>query len=257
MAILSLDVNSLGTFLLGHASISQHAYRHPGYWPEGRGIRTPAIRYWQGLLLLCLTLVLTSATPQPDKLLESMQIRYGDDGVLIMRAWQEMLADTRPIPVDEQLEAVNGFFNRRLQFTDDILLWKQKDYWATPLESMGVRAGDCEDFVIAKYISLLQLGVPVEQLRLIYVRARLPGTTHVQAHMVLGYYATPEAVPLILDNLLPEILPATERADLTPVFSFNSEGLWIGNSQSSTSPTNRLSRWRDVIQRMQMEGLVP
>jgi hypothetical protein len=40
---------------------------------------------------------------------------------------------------------------------------------------------------------------------------------------VLAYYALPEAEPLILDNLISELRPASRRPDLTPVFSFNAE----------------------------------
>ena len=119
-------------------------------------------------------------------------------------------------------------------------------------------AGDCEDFAIAKYASLLVAGVSSERLRLIYVRARIggPQSSLSQAHMVVGYYPTPDAEPLILDNLVGEIRPAGRRPDLFPVFSFTSEGLWVqGATTSSADPTARLSRWRSVLQRMRDEGL--
>ena len=56
---------------------------------------------------------------------------------------------------------------------------------------MGKTAGDCEDFSIAKYMTLLMLGVPAEKIRMIYVRANIGGAS--QAHMVLGYYAKARA----------------------------------------------------------------
>src|SRR5690606_26911116 len=99
------------------------------------------------------------------------------------------------------------------------VIWRQADYWATPLETLAKRAGDCEDFVIAKYFSLINIGVAPEKLRLIYVRARVGGMGSSQsiAHMVLGYYATPHADPLVLDNLVGTIAPASQRRDLSPV----------------------------------------
>jgi len=156
-----------------------------------------------------------------------------------------------------QCEQVNQFINRHVRYREDIDHWQQTDYWATPMETLGSRGGDCEDFTIAKYMTLLKLGVPNERLRLIYVRAAIGGANSSvsQAHMVLGYYATPDAVPLILDNLVTRVLPANQRADLKPVFSFNSVGLWVGNNpESQADPTARLSRWRDVLARMQAEG---
>lgn len=186
-----------------------------------------------------------------------MQKRFGDDGVALLQAWNRVMLEQEQADERQQLEQINSFFNRNIRYSDDIDLWGQSDYWATPLETMGSRAGDCEDYTIAKYISLVKLGIPNERLRLIYVRATIGGVNSrvSQAHMVLGYYETPESMPLILDNLLPRILSANQRPDLKPVFSFNSVGLWVGNNpQSQADPTARLSRWRDLLSRMQEEG---
>ncbi|WP_339899838.1 transglutaminase-like cysteine peptidase [uncultured Gilvimarinus sp.] len=183
-----------------------------------------------------------------------MQSEYGDDGSALLQAWFRLLSEQTDQADLNKLKAVNDFFNRTITFTDDTLLWREKDYWATPLQTMGVRGGDCEDFSIAKYMSLLKLGFEPDKLRLIYVKAKLGNQA--QAHMVLGYFASATAEPLILDNLNPTILPAHERPDLTPVFSFNSQGLWLGGTKSQSDPTARLSRWRDVLQRMSEEGFL-
>ena len=122
---------------------------------------------------------------------------------------------------------------------------------------MGKAAGDCEDFAIAKYMTLLLLGVNNQHLRLIYVRYKTGATAPI-AHMVLGYYPQPTEEPLILDNMISSVRPASMRSDLSPVFSFNSDGLWAGGATTSTAdPTTRLSRWRDVLERMRQEGLSP
>ncbi len=198
-----------------------------------------------------------AAELNPQKMQSIMQSRYGSDGVALLGAWHKMIDNSRQLDNAQKIEQVNSFFNQHIRYTDDITLWQKTDYWATPLETMGMRAGDCEDFTIAKYMSLLELGVPTEQLRLIYVRAQLGGaqSRRFQAHMVLGYYSSPDAEPLILDNLISRIEPASKRPDLHPVFSFNSEGLWVGNSvQSQADPTARLSRWRDLLARVRDEG---
>ena len=151
---------------------------------------------------------------------------------------------------------MNDFFNQRIVFTTDQAIWQRSDYWATPIETMGRQQGDCEDFSIAKYVSLLKLGVDVDKLRLTYVKAKISGVG-TQAHMVLAYYPTPDSEPLILDNLSTEIMRATQRPDLIPIFSFNSAGLWVAGDKSNKTqkPETRLSRWRDVLTRMQAEGL--
>ena len=198
------------------------------------------------------------AAPDLDRMGALAMQRYGEPASALVADWRRMLQDADAQPEQARLERVNSFFNRRIRFDDDALIWKTNDYWATPLETMGRKAGDCEDFAIAKYVSLRLLGVPADKLRLIYVRAQIggPSSPISQAHMVVGYFPTPDAEPLVLDNLIGEIRPAARRPDLFPVFSFNDAGLWVaGAQQSSADPTARLSRWRDALQRMRADGL--
>lgn len=214
-----------------------------------------------GHFLLAAALVLAfglAAALDADRLLATLQ-RLGGNAAGF-RDWQKLLADSRELAsAQDRLKRVNEFFNRRLQFADDIEIWGQSDYWATPMETLARGRGDCEDFTIAKYFTLLGAGIPNEQLRLVYVRARLggPASSVQQAHMVLAYYATPDAEPLVLDNLITDIRPASRRPDLTPVFSFNSQGIWAG--AGGTDPQGpggigRLSRWQDLLNRARAEG---
>ena len=210
---------------------------------------------WALLLSLLLVLAASVAAPDIDKTQALAQQRYGTRAAETVAAWRLMMEEARTLPDSEKLNKVNTFFNRRILFEDDIVVWQAADYWATPLEFMGRGSGDCEDFTIAKYITLQMLGVSNERLRLIYVRAK-SGSRASFAHMVLGYYPQPSDEPLILDNLISSIRPASQRADLVPVFSFNNEGLWVGGaSASAADPTTRLSRWRDVLERMRQDGL--
>ncbi len=154
---------------------------------------------------------------------------------------------------DARLKAVNTFFNRHVLYRDDQETWGQVDYWTSPLELLFKGQGDCEDFAIAKYFSLIASGVSGGKMRLVYVRAQIG--VAVQAHMVLAYYPTPNAEPLILDNLISDIRPASRRPDLVPVFSFSAEGLWQGvGAASAGDPAARLSRWRDVLSKVKAEG---
>lgn len=183
--------------------------------------------------------------------------KIGPRAVAGARALQSLHAELQAVDEPSKLRGVNEFFNRRVLFRDDIDVWGQNDYWATPLEMLDKGAGDCEDYAIAKYFSLLGLGVPVAKLRLVYVRAQLGGLGGPsQAHMVLAYYESPNAEPLILDNLVSEVRPASRRPDLSPVFSFNSEGLWqgVGAQTATGDPVARLSRWRELLAKAKAEG---
>ncbi len=175
----------------------------------------------------------------------------------LLARWQQLIGSSHPLSDQQKLRRINRFFNQQISFVSDIEVWQQVDYWATPRETLLRAAGDCEDFSIAKYMTLLQSGVPAKQLRLIYVKAvsGLPESALQQAHMVLAYYPENSAEPLILDNLITEIQPASRRPDLIPLFSFNSEGLWVEGDKTTRSPEAHLSRWRSVLQRMQQEKM--
>lgn len=198
-----------------------------------------------------------AAALDPQRLRQHMQQQYGQAGLSVLEGWFSLLQQLQNKDVQAQLRGVNDFFNRHIRWIDDIQVWGQEDYWATPLEAMGKGQGDCEDYSIAKYITLKQLGVTSRYLRMIYVRARIGRSQITQAHMVLGYYSAPDAEPLVLDNIVPSITPASQRTDLDPLFSFNSDGLWAGgSSESRADPLARLSRWRSVIERMQTQGFL-
>lgn len=195
-----------------------------------------------------------------DRMERLAEAQYGIAAKKTIQDWREMIADSRKVSDRVKLERANAFVNGHVLYADDIVLWHQTDYWATPLETFGKQAGDCEDYAIAKYITLRLMDIPVQKLRLFYVRARLSGAdgNRTQAHMVLSYFKSPTADPLVLDILRHEILPASRRPDLFPIFSFNHEGLWMeGEKTSSSNPRTRLSRWRDVLQRMRREGWDP
>lgn len=167
-------------------------------------------------------------------------------------AWAALLKSPPQGDIKDTLNRVNQFFNSRMRFRDDITVWGQQDYWATPIEFLRKGAGDCEDYALAKYFSLREMGVPARQLRIIYVKALQLN----QAHMVVAWYATPDATPLILDNLKTAVLPATQRNDLLPVYSFNEQGLWIPQAGKSkrVGDSKRLSRWQDLLTKMRAEG---
>ena len=185
--------------------------------------------------------------------------RFGAERGALLDRWRQSNAAARDLREAEKLQRINDFINRHIAFENDVDIWRQSDYWATPLETIGLGQGDCEDFAIIKYVSLRMAGVSGGKLRLIYAKARLdaPAGPIVQAHMVLAYYPTPYAEPLILANLDGTIRPASRRPDLRPVFSFNSDGIFAGVSGGNATTAGgigRLSRWEDALQRILAEG---
>ena len=225
--------------------------------PRSPGRSTPRLRLG-GWLLLAGLLLFGLGTVRADwdfaQILLSAEKRYGSLGPARARieAWSHMLNEERSADEREQLNEVNRFFNQQLNFQDDTRIWRQTDYWATPVEALVRGAADCEDYALAKYFSLRQLGIPSEKLRITYVKALAQN----QAHMVLTFYSSPTADPLVLDNLIGDIRPASQRKDLLPVYAFNAEGLYLPgkNGGQRSSDSKKLSRWQDVLKKKQAEG---
>ena len=184
-----------------------------------------------------------------EKVLSYIEQKYGMPARSRLESWDSLMRINRNIPESEKLSRVNDFFNQ-LRFISDDNHWQKKDYWATPIEFLSTNGGDCEDFALAKYFTLRELGVSDKKLRLTYVKAiRLN-----QAHMVLSYFETPSSEPFLLDNLDTEIRLASKRRDLVPVYSFNGKGLWLAKEREQgrlVGKSSRIGRWTDIIERMQ------
>lgn len=182
------------------------------------------------------------------KIVTALDEMYGGRAAQRGTAWFNLMQPDVSLSASETLEKVNRFFNM-FHFIEDIKLWGVNNYWATPVEFIGVNGGDCEDYSIAKYFTLLELGIADEKMRITMVKA----LNFNQYHMVLAYYETPSSIPLILDNIDGVIKPANKRKDLIPIYSFNGSQLWLNKERGrsvSSGNSSRLKRWRDLRHRI-------
>ncbi len=207
------------------------------------------------ICLFIITLCATAAVANPlgltSQILDAVAEEYGRRARSRVLAWQHLVDTNINQTEREKLIKVNNFFNQ-IRFVSDQNHWQLVDYWATPIELLATQGGDCEDFAIAKYITLRALEIPDEKLRITYVKAIELN----EAHMVLTFYDSPGAMPDVLDNLINEIKPADQRPDLQPVYSFNGNGLWLakmrGEGQELGSADD-LNMWRDLVARLNRE----
>lgn len=186
------------------------------------------------LLVLCCFAEMANALPNyrylSERALARVHARYGEEARARVYEWRDLLntlAGQISLADAQSIKAANDYFNQ-VEWLWDIDHWGQEDYWATPIETLATNGGDCEDYSIGKYFSLTSLGMQTAKLRITYVKAlnyNLP-------HMVLAYYPTPSSEPLILDNINKTILPASQRQDLLPIYSFNGDGLWLAKRRS-------------------------
>jgi predicted transglutaminase-like cysteine proteinase len=229
-------------------------YESPNHTTAARGPARPEgfgdnlLRRSQALLLFALFSTGLMALELGRPLLDFIGQRFGQPAVERLLAWQALSQRSDFDGPLHKLTEVNRFFNQT-PFLSDPQHWGREDYWASPVELLASNGGDCEDYSIAKYFTLLELGIPDERLKITYVKALELN----QAHMVLAYYDSPDAEPLILDNLKSEVLPASARTDLLPVYSFNGEGLWLAKMRDRDGrrigDADRLDSWQDLLRR--------
>jgi len=205
------------------------------------------------VLVSLLLVLLVGCSSTPDIVVEEVET-YGINPETQVRVeqWKALIESGSTWSDIKKLTSVNDFVNQ-FDFVDDIKHWQQEDYWATPLQTLVTKGGDCEDFAIAKYFTLSAMGMDEEKMRLTYVKA----LTINKAHMVVSYYAKPNAEPFVLDNLNTTIVPSSQRLDLLPVYSFNGSGLWLAKRERSgqyVDDSTRISLWQDLLHTMDVEA---
>jgi len=170
--------------------------------------------------ILSLTGILSFSILRADfvslSVLNKVEAKYGKSAKNRLVALNELLKNNQDADVKTKLEKVNDFFNS-VKYASDKSTYGIDDYWANPYEMLARNAGDCEDYVLAKYLALEYLGVPTSKMFLTYVTVKKTK----EGHMVLTYFETPKSEPLVLDNLKKSIKGASKRKDLVPVFNFN------------------------------------
>lgn len=119
----------------------------------------------------------------------------------------------------QKLLAVNDWMNY-IQYKSDKKIYGVSDYWATLYEFVGKGMGDCEDYTIAKYYVLKELGVDPKKMKFTYVVYKDRRGKKI-SHMVLAYLTVPKPKSkkeiLILDNINKRVLPASKRRDIVKV----------------------------------------
>jgi len=209
------------------------------------------------VLLSCTVVMAAELVQFSPGLLRQISMRWGSDAPERLTDWRDELAkeiskQRGGAPSDRQtrdyLDDFNWYWNN-VRYLTDIRHWRVVDYWATPIETLASEGADCEDYAIGKYYSLKALGVPVEKLRITYVRALRWN----QAHMVLAYYPTVDADPYILDNLNKSVELASDRPDLLPVYSFNDEDVRMAGATQASGKSSQIRLWRGLQDKMDKE----
>ena len=155
-----------------------------------------------------------------DKLISDAQRKYKAPAKNRFEAVRKkLIRDLRNASEIKKLNTVNSWVNY-IRYKSDQQVYGVSDYWATMYEFVGKGMGDCEDYTIAKYYILKELGVSPRKMKFTYVIYKNRRGKKI-SHMVLAYLKVPKPKKksdiLILDNNNRLILPASKRKDLVKV----------------------------------------
>ncbi len=148
------------------------------------------------------------------------------EGQTVISRWRERLRPMAGLPLAAMAQRVNDLVNET-EYINDSRNWSKSDYWETPVEFF-THGGDCEDFAIAKYVSLRALGVPEDRLRVALVHDKIKDIPHA----LLILYTDNGA--LVLDNQVDEVRDAARVARYRPIFSINRYSWWLHTAPSGT-----------------------
>ena len=135
------------------------------------------------------------------------------------QAWQELINSLKNQPDRVKLDTVNKYLNKSAYITD-MVNWHQEDYWATVRQFLD-KDGDCEDYAIAKYYSLKELGFKIDQMRIVIVHDNNLNV----AHAILAVYLKDKI--WILDNQISQIINADQIVHYRPLYSINEKAWWL------------------------------
>lgn len=162
------------------------------------------------------TSMLDRQRPEPQRYGEACRPR---NGRCYVQEWRAMVNQARGQDPMRQLQTVNQWVNR-VRYVEDIANYGMVDFWATPLEFLA-RDGDCEDFAIAKYVTLRELGFPHTEMRILVLNdlnLRIP-------HAILIAYLNGRSY--VLDNQIAQVVPTDVIRHYQPIFSINEEAWWL------------------------------
>jgi predicted transglutaminase-like cysteine proteinase len=128
----------------------------------------------------------------------------------------------------ELLTAVNSAVNKLISYRDDMTAYGKVDHWATPMESLA-GYGDCEDYALVKYLSLIELGLPHDQMRIVILKDNARNIGHAVLAVTLNERT------YVLDNVIARPTLDSALTHYQPIYSFNQTRQWLNVAMRTRS----------------------
>ncbi len=149
----------------------------------------------------------------------------------------------------KKLSHINTFYNKILP-VNDLQKYNADDYWATPKEFLIQGKGDCEDYALAKYFTLLELGIKKKNLFLSVVKVK----NEANYHMVLLFFKDKKSMPLVLDNLSSKVVSFNKRKKLIPKFIFNEKEAYLLKNKLIDKKVHinwgKKNKWKNILKKV-------
>lgn len=133
--------------------------------------------------------------------------------------WAALVAALSKMPLRDRVLRVNAEFNN-VPYIPAEQNWGDPSYWETPYEFLA-KGGQCQDYAIAKFLALVQSGVPESALRFVVVHDSVSQLDHAITLVNV------DGEDLVLDNQVDDVLPASSVTRYTPYYSLNGTGIWV------------------------------
>ena len=208
------------------------------------------MKFFALLLLFFLPLFANNYPSFPTQELREIEMTSGTIAKNRSLDYQKIINNLRSKSESEQVLLLNTYLNQLISLSDSETK-NIKDYWSTPKEFLIKGRGDCEDYAIIKYYSMIKLGFDRDKLYLTMVKELLHGRNH----MVLSYFPNPHHQPLILDNLSFKVLPLNKRTDLKARYFINDNGVFAYNNAYLIPVNAKSKKFIHLIKQVEQEEL--
>lgn len=163
-----------------------------------------------------------SAFPKWNRAIEASKLSMNEqcvDGECAEHSWPDMIANW---PISGVSVTTLGSVNQQINqnhYVLDSINWGKPDFWASSLQFL-IRNGDCEDYAIAKYMALKQIGFPAKDMRLVILQDENLGILH----SVLDVFL--KGTHYILDNQIDALVTDQDIIHYNPIYSINEAHWW-------------------------------
>lgn len=164
--------------------------------------------------------------------------------------YSNLIKNSKNFSIFKKLNYTNLFFNKFLP-TLDKNGSQIDDHWLTQKEFIFKGYGDCEDYAIAKYFTLLNLGLKKENLFLCVTKTN--NYSGASFHMILLYVKNKRKSALVLDNLSSKVVLLKKRKKLHPIFAFNETSTYTLNKNKFLLKINLnwngIKKWENILKK--------